>query len=169
MKKLLSGLLATSLAASFAIASVVPVNATPVFVPKADTAQTDVQNVQYQPWRRLNRMDRRIDRRIDRRVDRRLNRQRGAQRNGYYNGYRGYRDYHHGYRRHGDFWYPAAAFLAGALITGAIVNNNARATAAIRMCRGAMTATGPTGSTTTRSIQGETDRASSAIRPMIEV
>ncbi len=53
MKKLLSGLLATTLAASFAVASVVPVNATPVFVPKADTAQTDVQNVQYQPWRRI--------------------------------------------------------------------------------------------------------------------
>ena len=126
MKKLLSGLLATTLAASFAIASVVPVNATPVFVPKADTAQTDVQNVQYQPWRRMNRMDRRIDRRIDRRVDRRVDRRSGYNGNGYYNGYRGYRDYHHGYRRHGDYWYPAAAFLAGALITGAIVNNNPR-------------------------------------------
>ena len=48
MKKLMSGLLATSMAASFAIASVVPVNATPVFLPKADSAQTDgVQNVQF--------------------------------------------------------------------------------------------------------------------------
>jgi len=36
----------------------------------------------------------------------------------------GSRHYRHGYRRHGDFWFPAGAFIAGALITGAIVNNN---------------------------------------------
>ena len=42
------------------------------------------------------------------------------------NGHRGYRDYHSGYRRHGDYWYPLAAFATGALITGAIVNNQNR-------------------------------------------
>jgi hypothetical protein len=42
-------------------------------------------------------------------------------RNGYYNGHRGYRDYRRGYRRHRDgFWYPLAAFGAGAIIGGAI-------------------------------------------------
>src|SRR5438445_457616 len=50
------------------------------------------------------------------------------ERNGavYWNGHRGYREYHRGYRRHGDFWFPLAAFATGALITGAIVNNQNR-------------------------------------------
>ena len=29
-----------------------------------------------------------------------------------------------GYHQHGDYWFPLAAFATGALITGAIVNNN---------------------------------------------
>jgi hypothetical protein len=42
-------------------------------------------------------------------------------RRGWYNGHRGYRGYHRGYRRHSDgFWYPLAAFGAGAIIGGAI-------------------------------------------------
>lgn len=41
----------------------------------------------------------------------------------YYNGHRGYREYRRGYRRHGDAWYPAAAFLGGALVGGAISNS----------------------------------------------
>ena len=43
----------------------------------------------------------------------------------YYNGHRGYRDYRRGYRRHGNAWYPAAAFLGGAIIGGAIANSQA--------------------------------------------
>ena len=39
-------------------------------------------------------------------------------------GHRGYSDYHRGYRRQGDYWFPLAAFATGALITGAIINNN---------------------------------------------
>lgn len=40
---------------------------------------------------------------------------------GYWNGHRGYRDYRRGYRRHNDgWWYPLAAFGAGAIIGGAI-------------------------------------------------
>jgi hypothetical protein len=38
----------------------------------------------------------------------------------YYRGYRGYRYYRPGYRRHGDFWFPPAAFIAGAIIGGAL-------------------------------------------------
>ena len=41
----------------------------------------------------------------------------------HYRGHRGYHSHRPGYRRHGEFWYPAAAFIAGALITGAINNN----------------------------------------------
>jgi hypothetical protein len=37
----------------------------------------------------------------------------------YYNGHRGYRDYRRGYREYNGFWFPLAAFAAGALIVGA--------------------------------------------------
>lgn len=40
--------------------------------------------------------------------------------NVYYNGHRGYRHYRPGYRRNGDFWFPAGAFVAGALIGGVL-------------------------------------------------
>lgn len=40
---------------------------------------------------------------------------------GYYHGHRGYREYRRGYRRHNDgWWYPLAAFGAGAVIGGAL-------------------------------------------------
>ncbi|WP_296744245.1 BA14K family protein [Mesorhizobium sp.] len=98
MKKIISGLLAATLSASFA-AMAVPANAAQVFVPQAQSATSDVQTIQYRPWMR--------------------HRDGGTS----WNGYRGYRDYHPGYRRHGDYWFPLAAFAAGALITGAIVNS----------------------------------------------
>ncbi len=37
----------------------------------------------------------------------------------YYNGHRGYRSHRHGYREYNGFWFPLAAFAAGALIAGA--------------------------------------------------
>lgn len=40
----------------------------------------------------------------------------------YWRGHRGYREYRPGYRRNGEFWFPAAAFIAGAIISGAIAN-----------------------------------------------
>lgn len=79
----------------------------------------------FSPWagnveRRIERrMDRRWDR--DRRYDRRWDRDRD--RRAYYRGYRGYRDYRPGYRRYDDgFWYPAAAFITGAIVGGAIAS-----------------------------------------------
>ncbi|TIX63919.1 MAG: BA14K family protein, partial [Mesorhizobium sp.] len=44
----------------------------------------------------------------------------------YWRGHRGYRSWRRGYRRHGDYWFPLAAFATGALITGAIINNQNR-------------------------------------------
>ncbi|AYC99864.1 BA14K family protein [Neorhizobium sp. NCHU2750] len=45
----------------------------------------------------------------------------GGPRRGWYGGYRGYPGYRHGYRRYSDgYWYPLAAFGAGAIIGGAI-------------------------------------------------
>lgn len=43
----------------------------------------------------------------------------------YYRGHRGYRSYRHGYRRHGNYWFPPAAFIAGAIIGGAIASQSA--------------------------------------------
>ena len=127
MRKLASGLLAATLAATFAIGSAAPLNAAPIFVPKAPQASSDVENVQYRKWPRRHRVDRRLDRRFDRmerrqafRDERRDFRRRG---NSYYfNGYRGYRNHRYGYHEYNGWWFPAAAFAAGALITGAINN-----------------------------------------------
>ncbi|MBT9368848.1 BA14K family protein [Rhizobium sp. CSW-27] len=47
-------------------------------------------------------------------------RARPAERSGYMNGYRGYRDHRPGYRYHDGFWFPLAAFAAGAITGGAI-------------------------------------------------
>ncbi|MGH6762958.1 MAG: BA14K family protein [Phyllobacterium sp.] len=42
---------------------------------------------------------------------------------GYWNGHRGHSNYRRGYRRHNDgWWYPLAAFAAGAVIGGAITS-----------------------------------------------
>ena len=113
MKKIMSGLLATVLATSFAAASVVPVAAAPAFYPKAPEANLGIEQVQYDPYwrpRRVMRMDRDDRRyRIVRRGD-----------IYYMNGHRGYRDYRPGYRRYNDWWFPAGAFIAGAIIGGAL-------------------------------------------------
>ena len=46
-------------------------------------------------------------------------------RRGWYHGERGYRDRRPGYRRHSDgYWYPLAAFGAGAIIGGAIAGQS---------------------------------------------
>ena len=53
------------------------------------------------------------------------NRDRNRNRHGWHNGHRGSRHHRRGYRRHSDgWWYPMAAFGAGAIIGGAIANSN---------------------------------------------
>jgi len=111
MTKIVSGLLAATLSVSFAAAAAMPANAAPVFVPQASPASSDIQTVAERDfrWRHGGHW-------------------RGGQRFAgnsgmYWNGHRGYREYRRGYRRHGDFWFPLAAFATGALITGAIVNS----------------------------------------------
>ncbi|WP_027166270.1 BA14K family protein [Mesorhizobium sp. WSM3224] len=110
MNKIASGLLATVLSASFAAAEIVPVNAQPNYVPQSQDL-SNIQTVQYQDWRKRRGFNR--------------SREGMYSRNGamYWRGHRGYREYHRGYRRHGDYWFPLAAFATGALITGAIVNS----------------------------------------------
>ncbi|MDQ6434519.1 BA14K family protein [Mesorhizobium sp. LHD-90] len=135
MRKFLSGLCATALAFSVTLVGLAPVQAAPVYVPQtAVKAQGDViqvQNSERRKWRREARRDRREwrrDNRRDRREWRRDRREarrdwRRDGRRGYYRGHRGYDYYRPGYRRYDDgFWYPAAAFAAGAILGGAIAS-----------------------------------------------
>ncbi|PBB87055.1 MULTISPECIES: BA14K family protein [unclassified Mesorhizobium] len=111
MNRIASGLLAAALSASFVAAEIVPVSAQPAYVPQIQGMSSDVQTVQYQDWRRHRTFNRNV-----------------VRNNGvvYWNGHRGYREYRRGYRRHGDYWFPLAAFATGALITGAIINSQNR-------------------------------------------
>ena len=89
-----------------------PVVAMPLV--KADIVQTSdvlqVQNRRHHDSRNRNRHH---------------SRNRHHNRHGWHNGHRGSRYHRRGYRRHSDgWWYPMAAFGAGAIIGGAIANNN---------------------------------------------
>jgi hypothetical protein len=104
-----TGLSAVVAAAMFATSFVaVPAIAMPL--PKAGVSQsTDVEQVQYYRERHYRDRDRRAWR---------------EDRRGWHNGHRGYREQRRGYRRHSDgWWYPLAAFGAGAIIGGAIAND----------------------------------------------
>jgi hypothetical protein len=138
MKKFLSSLCAAALAAAMAGTSLVPANAAP-FVPSVAPASTNVIQVQEGgvPLSRAQRRDqrnwgggpdfrrdfRRGGREIRRGDFRRDFRRGGFYRDGrsaFYNGHRGYYDYRPGYRRHNGFWFPAAAFITGAIVGGAL-------------------------------------------------
>lgn len=96
-------------ALSFAVAatSFTPVIASPLY-PTSDAAinSSQIQQVQH--------------RRI---TDERRNNWKRSHRDGWHNGHRGYREHRRGYKRHSDgWWYPLAAFGAGAVLGGALNN-----------------------------------------------
>ncbi len=95
MKNTIKGGIAAALAAVMFATTFVPVEAMAMPLPKVGASQsTDVEQVQYR------------------------------RRHGWQNGHRGYRHQRRGYRRHSDgWWYPLAAFGAGAIIGGAIAND----------------------------------------------
>lgn len=95
--------IATSLVAVLSILSfVAPVSAGPINIPVTLQSSNDLVNVQYRRDRSYSN--------------------RGG--HGYYRGYHGYRYARPGYRRHGDFWFPPAAFALGAIIGGAIASQS---------------------------------------------
>lgn len=121
--------LCAALALTFAAGSAIPVTAAPVFAPNATTAaNSNLIDVQMRRDDRERRFDRRQDRREDR-FDRKQDRReaRFERRNGsaYYNGHRGYRERRNGYREYNGYWFPAGAFIAGAIISGALNNQPA--------------------------------------------
>lgn len=115
MQKILSGVCASMLALTFGLATLAPAGAAPVFAPKPSEDSGHMQTVQFdRDWRPGNRTERRMEQR-EGRFERRGNR-------AYYNGHRGYDEPRRGYRQHNGVWFPAAAFIAGALVGGAIGN-----------------------------------------------
>lgn len=101
--------LATALAVT--VTGLAPAQAMPVMAVTSTQARDEAPVVNVQ-W------DRRDARRWERHHDRRWDRRHHA-RSGYYNGYRGYRERRSGYRYHNGYWFPLAAFAAGAIIGGA--------------------------------------------------
>ena len=120
MKKLISGLCAGGLAATFALTSI-PSTAAPIFVPPTASLQSDVVQIQDNMKWRKNKLQYNGSKQGNNWNGDNFRR---SGKSAYYNGHRGYRYQRRGYRQHNGFWFPAGAFIAGALITGAIVNNN---------------------------------------------
>jgi hypothetical protein len=119
MKKISSSLRA-ALAFSLALGTAAPAMAAPAFVPAAPVASSDIVQVQSRQVKRAERRENRAERRAERRQDRREARFERRGNYAYYNGRRGYRERRAGYRLYNGFWFPPAAFIAGAIIGGAI-------------------------------------------------
>jgi len=135
MRKFLSALCATALTASVAITGALPASAASAYVPKAPAPaveHSDVVKVQDYRWRRggpnfgNDRVNRNI-RRSARNWDGPRRNWDGPRRGGWHNGHRGYhRKRHRHDRYYNGFWFPAAAFLGGAIVGGAIANSGPR-------------------------------------------
>lgn len=125
MKKILSGLCASTLALSFAAASVTPASAFQFGPPVAAEPASNVIQVQMRDQydqRFFPRYDGRdVRSRPDFRPSRDMLERRGE--DYYWRGHRGYRYYRPGYREHNGVWFPAAAFIAGAIVGGALNNS----------------------------------------------
>jgi hypothetical protein len=107
-----------ALATALSMGSAAPAVSAPIAPAMAQDSSTDVIKVQNRERnfeRRQDRRERRFDRRQERREDR------FERRNGqvYFNGRRGFRERRAGYREYNGYWFPSAAFIAGAIIGGA--------------------------------------------------
>lgn len=110
MKRLTSCLCAAAMAASTIGFGTVGANAQPMPAPsqlQTHMGTSNVIEVQRREYRQ--RRDARSQRGFERRGDR-----------AYYRGYRGQRQARAGWRQHQGWWFPPAAFVAGAIIGGAI-------------------------------------------------
>lgn len=123
MKKIVSALCAASMVFGVVGSAVSSAQAAPIPVVKSDATGNYIQKAQYRRDHDRDRFDRRRDdhRRFERRVERPRFERRGSW--GYYNGHRGYREYRRGYRQYNGWWFPPAAFVAGAIIGGAIASH----------------------------------------------
>ena len=119
MNKMICALMATAIAGSFAMATAAPVAAAVLYPmqPKSDTAIVNVRDGGRDVRRRP------VHGHYNRNYHRRPAYVRGPVRGGgYWHGHRGYRNYRPGYRYYNGWWYPAAAFVGGAIVGSAIAN-----------------------------------------------
>ncbi len=114
MRKFLVGICALAMAAPLGIA---PAMSAPISVPTPAYESANVVQAQYDSSRSY-RGDRRGDRRW--RGDRNPRFEYRGDNRAYYRGHRGYRSPRAGYRQLDGFWFPPAAFIAGAIIGGAM-------------------------------------------------
>jgi len=120
MKKVIAGIGAAAMAVGVVGAWVSGAQAEPLPATRLNAVKEATQWAQF---RRDDDRDRFNRRDHDRRFDRPRFERRGDW--GYYNGHRGYREYRRGYREYNGWWFPPAAFVAGAIIGGAIANQPA--------------------------------------------
>lgn len=126
MKRLLSTLCAAMMALTTVSASSLTVSAAPYQAPRVEAGASDVIQVQNRIQLRRDGGRREFRRDRDRREFRRnppRQQSRGFYRRGgnaYYNGHRGYRYQRPGYRYRDGYWFPGAAFIAGAIVGGAL-------------------------------------------------
>lgn len=121
--KLLNGICAAGLAATFAVTGLAPANAAPTFVPQTTTTQSDVVQIQDGArWKKSGNWN--GNKNWNGNNNRNGNWNGGNNKSGWYNGHRGYRYKRPGYRYNNGLWFPAGAFVAGAIIGGAIANGN---------------------------------------------
>ncbi len=125
MKRIVAGLLASAISLSFVAVDISMANAAPIYVPaQVQSSVNDVQQVDHRPGHRVRPKYKRPDRRqVDRRDFNRREFRRHKNGDVYWRGHRGYREHRPGYRRHGDYWFPLAAFATGMIISGAIANS----------------------------------------------
>lgn len=118
MKKIVSGICAAFMIVGAAGGAVPAAQAAPM--PVARPSGDHVLQVQFRRDHDKDRLDR--HRNAPHRVERPVVRKRFVLRggHGYYNGHRGYREYHRGYRQYNGWWFPPAAFVAGAILGGAL-------------------------------------------------
>jgi len=123
MRKIFSTLCATVLVASIGIGGALPAIASPANILQAQSPHaSDVVQIDSQ-WRKKRRGDHRAPTGFHKRGDR-----------GWYNGHKGYKHHRPGYRYHNGWWFPAGAFIAGAIIGGAVTSDNQGGSAHIRWC-----------------------------------
>ncbi|MDH4441923.1 MAG: BA14K family protein [Rhizobium sp.] len=108
MKTVFRNAAAMALASVIALTGVIPAQAQVIRPTAPVAAASDVTNVQFRRdrYERYNRFERR-------------NRYESYNN---WRGHRGYRERRAGYRYHNGYWYPLAAFAAGAIIGGAIAS-----------------------------------------------
>lgn len=124
MKTICSRIAIIASAAAMTMATIIPASAMPLPVaPASQPAAYDVTDVQYhRPPPPHHGMPRHYAP------------HHSMGRPGYYNGHRGYREHRPGYRYHNGFWFPLAAFGAGAIIGGAIANSGPHGNRHVAWC-----------------------------------